>query len=348
MTARADGETTMRYDALIGTGGIGTGLCFALNGNHTLGREESRTGRFLGTRDYAKLHIIAHYVRTLIGPGFSALPVGRVGADEPGQRLCSEMAAAGLDLRYVRALDDAPTMNCICLLYPDGSGGNLTVADSACGRVDAAAVGEALPDFARFAGRGIALAVPEVPLMARAALLDLAAKYRFLRAASFTSEELRSEARANLLEQVDVLAINLDEAAALARVSHDLSPESIVERGVAAAKGLQPGVRIVVTAGAKGSWAWDGHRLDHFPAHAVQPVSAAGAGDAFFAGVLTGLAWGLSFDEAHALGSLAGAFSVTSPHTIHPDLNRAALAAFARESGAPLGLGLARILESEA
>ena len=37
---------TCRYHAMIGTGGIGTGMFFVLNDNPTLGREESRSGHF--------------------------------------------------------------------------------------------------------------------------------------------------------------------------------------------------------------------------------------------------------------------------------------------------------------
>jgi len=318
----------MRFHALIGTGGIGTGSFFALNGNHTLGREESRTGKFLENKDYAKLHIITHYVQTLMGPQFKALPIGRIGTDEAGRRLYSEMASAGLDLRYVRALDDAPSMNCVCLLYPDGSGGNLTVGDSACGRVDTTAIREALPDFVVFAGRGIALAAPEVPLEARAELLGLATRHRFFRAASFTSEEMRSALVSTMLAEVDLLVINHDEAAALGEVSSDQPTQVIAAKAAEKARSMQPGMWAIVTAGTKGSWAWNGHHLAHLPAYEVKSVNAAGAGDAFFAGVLTGLASGLSFEDAQQLGGLTGALSVTSPHTIHPDIDRVSLAAF--------------------
>ena len=50
------------YKAMIGAGGIGSGMFFKLNGDHTLGREESRSGYFLDQKDYCKLHIISHYV----------------------------------------------------------------------------------------------------------------------------------------------------------------------------------------------------------------------------------------------------------------------------------------------
>ena len=111
---------------MIGVGGIGSGRIFAVKGDSTLGREESRSGSFLDAQDYCKLHIIAHYIQVLLGPGFLSLPIGFVGNDEPGRRLLEEMAQAGMDLRYVKIDAQAPTMYSICIMYPDGSGGNLT------------------------------------------------------------------------------------------------------------------------------------------------------------------------------------------------------------------------------
>jgi hypothetical protein len=165
----------LRYEALIGTGGIGTGTFFLLEGDHTLGREESRGGRFLDRRDYCKLHIVCHYVLALLGTRLRVLPIGRLGQDEAGRELRREMEEAGLELSYVRELADRPTLSSFCFLYPDGTGGNLTTADSACAAVDRAAVEEAAPDFAFWRGRGIALAEPEVPLEPRMRLLELGA-----------------------------------------------------------------------------------------------------------------------------------------------------------------------------
>ena len=124
-------ERLRRFDALIGTGGIGTGHFFALSGNQTLGREESRSGRFLENRDYAKLHIIAHYMQTLMGPSFKTYPIGALGVDDASRYLCEEMNAAGLDLSNVVKFDDAPTMDCICLLtVPRYSAGSNRVSIS--------------------------------------------------------------------------------------------------------------------------------------------------------------------------------------------------------------------------
>ena len=321
-----------RYRALIGTGGIGSGIFFALDGDHTLGREESRSGHFLDRRDYCKLHIVSHYVCRLLGPDFPVIPLGMVGADEAGDRLLGEMAAVGLDTRYVGRAEGRRTLYALCLIYPDGSGGNVTENDSACAAVDAGWIAQAEPDFARYAGQGIALALPEVPLDARQKLLALGTAHGFLRVASFTSAEIVE--LAGRLDEIDLLALNLDEVAALAGVSAEGSdPEGIVRAALAK---LGPEAWLTVTAGSQGSWSWDGASLTHLPILPVRVEGTAGAGDAHLAGILAGLAAGLSLRDAHQLGALTAAVAVQSPHTINFDLDWAALRACAQATDTPL------------
>jgi sugar/nucleoside kinase (ribokinase family) len=317
----------LRYEALIGTGGIGTGTFFLLDGDHTLGREESRSGRFLDRRDYCKLHIVCHYVKALLGGRMTVLPIGRLGEDEAGRELARDMQEVGLDLRHVRALPGRPTLSSFCFLYPDGTGGNLTTADSACAGVDAAAVEEAAPDFAARRGRGIALAEPEVPLEARLRLLELGGRHGFLRAASFTLGEMDAVREQGLLAKVDLLGVNLEEALAASGMSRPLPPEpsgrsELAAAAIAALAHAHRALRLSVTAGAAGSWSWDGAALHHCPVVSVRAVSTGGAGDAHFAGILAGLAAGLDLSAAQALGSLVAAASVTSPHTIHKGITR--------------------------
>ena len=335
-----------RYRAMLGVGGIGTGVFFALAGDHTLGREESRGGRFLDRRDYCKLHIIAHYVQALLGPGFTTLPIGKVGDDEAGRRLMDEMKAAGLDVRYVEPCSSEQTLASFCLVYPDGSGGNLTVDDSACDRVDAAWVSRAEPDFARFAGRGIALAAPEAPLAARRKVLALGTAYGFLRVASFVSAEMKAAVETGLLGETDLLGINLDEAAAVAGVSAEARPpRAVVEAAVERLRALNPAMLVSITAGKQGSWSWDGASLAHVPAWPAAVVSTAGAGDAHLAGMIAGLAAGLTPAQAHELGALVAALSVTSPHTIAPEVGRESLRALAARLHVPLSEAVGDLLE---
>ncbi len=82
---------SLRYTGIIGTGGIGSGKFFVLNGDHTLRREESRSRHFLDVKDYCKQHIILHYIKVLLGPSFSVIPVGKIGDDDIGQILYNEL-----------------------------------------------------------------------------------------------------------------------------------------------------------------------------------------------------------------------------------------------------------------
>jgi sugar/nucleoside kinase (ribokinase family) len=337
-----------RYRALIGVGGIGSGVFFALNSNLTLGREDSRSGHFLNQKDYCKLHIISHYVKKLLGPEFIVLPIGKMGDDEVGRRLISEMTEAGLDTRYVEACPGEQTLFSFCYLYPDGTGGNLTTDNSACDRVDASTIATAQADFQRYSRMGIALAAPEVPLAARRAILDLGSAYHFFRAASFAAEEIGPAIETGLIQKCDLLAINLEEAGAAASLPVDLDyPEKIVKTAMDRIREYNPSLAISITAGKRGSWLWDGTTLDYHPIFQTQAVSTAGAGDAHFSGILAGIAAGLTYPEAHELGALVAAFSVTSPHTIAHHINRDALRSFARVQEAPLSKSVQDLLDDE-
>jgi sugar/nucleoside kinase (ribokinase family) len=314
---------------MIGVGGIGSGKFFALNHNHTLGREESRSGHFLDRMDYCKLHIICHYVKTLLGPDFICIPVGKVGSDEIGSQLIAEMDEIGLNTRWVRKIEDAPTLFSFCFIYPDGTGGNLTTDDSACGRVDAEYVSLVQDEFQRFENSGVALAVPEFPLPAREKVLELGTRYHFFRIASFSTEEICAEIAKGILLSCDWLAMNVDEASVVVGMKPDqYSVERIVNIAIERLAHLAPQLRISVTAGKFGSWVWDHECLDYHSAFAVSSVSTAGAGDAHLAGILAGVIAGLSTSESHELGSLVAALSVTSPHTIDKRIGRETLQNF--------------------
>lgn len=323
----------------MGVGGIGAGMVFALEGNHDLGRNESRPGRLLDARDYCKLHIVAHYPAVLLGArAFRVIPVGRIGEDAVGARLRREMENAGMDTRFVETMPGAPTLFSVCFQYPDGSGGNVTTSVSAAATLGAADVDRAAP---LLDARTIALAVPEAPLPARLHLLALAGGQGALRVAAFTSLEMN--AARDALGHVDLLAMNEDEAGALVGAPFpDGEPRAFLDRCAATVTAQGPAARIVVTAGRRGAWAFEKGRWSHSPALPVEAASTAGAGDALLGGVLTGLAVGLPLDSALGLGTAAAAFAVASPHTIPDGLTLDALMAFAARHGAPLSSETAR------
>jgi ribokinase len=318
----------VRFRGLVGTGGIGHGSFFLLEGNQTLGREESRAGSLLDRRDYCKLHIICHYLKTVLGERMRVYPIGRVGGDQNGERLLREMAAAGMDMRFVKTEPGRSTLFSFCLVYPDGSGGNVTTRDSASGCVNESQVEEAVPVLEDLGGKGIALAVPEVPLAARNALLARASRHGLFRAASFTRAEMGEARESGLLGQVDLCAVNLEEAAAAAGIPSDTGaaePAVIARRAAEALAREFPRLALSITGGKSGSWAWDGSSLAFDPSVRVQVAGTAGAGDAHFAGLLAGLAQELPLHEAMELGTIYAGASVTSPHTIHPFLTPALL-----------------------
>jgi len=319
----------LKYKALIGTGGIGSGSLFLIKGNHTLGREESRSGKYLDARDYCKLHIIAHNVKVILGENFQVYPVGKVGDDNIGRSIYQEMEQAGLNMEYVRYSANDRTLFGFCFLYPDGKGGNLTTDESACNKVDTPFIETVTPCFSRFEGNFITLAAPEVPLSARKRLLELTREYKGFSTASFTSGEMAEAEEAEMLGLIDLLAVNIDEASSLTGIPDRKNPEYIVGKAIAKMQLFNPSVCLSVTAGAQGSWSWDGYKLSHFPIFPVEVKSTAGAGDAHLAGVIAGLTAGLELHQAQVLGNLAGAFSATSQHTIHPEMSGKKLKEFA-------------------
>jgi sugar/nucleoside kinase (ribokinase family) len=333
-------------------GGIGAGVVFALDGDHDIGRNESRPGRLLDARDYCKLHIAAHYPAVLLGarpsggePGFRVLPVGRIGADPAGRRLRQEMEETGMDTRFVDEAAGEPTLFSVCFLYPDGSGGNITTSASAAATLSLSDVDRAA---AHLDARTIALAVAEAPLAARLRLLEHAAEARALRVAAFTSAEMAEVRSQHALRQVDLLALNEDESSALVGAALPAAdPRAFLDRCAGLVTAESPAARIVVTAGRRGAWGFEHGHWSHAPALAVPVESTAGAGDAMLGGVLCALALGVpltsevrrrSLSEgvvatALDLGTLVAAFAVTSPHTIASNLDLEALLAFASAQG---------------
>ena len=110
----------------------------------------------------------------------------------------------------------------------------------------------------------------------------------------------------------------------------------MVEDVLESLRRIEPSMMVSITAGMHGSWTWDGETLVYVPAHKVEVAGTAGAGDAHLAGILAGLSAGLSLSEAHELGALTAALSVTSPHTINKDIDAQSLNTFADKLNIPL------------
>jgi sugar/nucleoside kinase (ribokinase family) len=200
--------------------------------------------------------------------------------------------------------------------------------------------------------RGLALCVPEVPLELRRNFLEIASDCGNYRVCSFVLGEIKEAQRMGLLALTDLMALNQEEAsAALGDDSgHVLDAGLLMERA-AELSASRPRLRMIVSAGRKGAYGFEGGSSQFCPAPILQPMSTAGAGDALLAGVVCGLAAGLPFIKRNESGSsfsgrilrtaldfgvLNASFSVTSPHTIHPDAVLKNLFAFAESHGASI------------
>lgn len=324
----------LRFNGIIGTGGIGSGKFFVLNGDHTLGREESRSGHFLDIKDYCKQHIILHYIKVLLGPSFEVIPVGKVGNDDIGQILLDEMNEIGFVMKRVEREPQVSTLFSFCFYYPDGSGGNLTTDNSASSKVDAAYIEKAVPEIQKLGEKGIIMAAPEVPFAARKRLIELGKQHGLFCTASFTTGEIAEAFNSDLIDKIDLIAINSDEAEAVAGITFDgRDALTVVNLAVQNLTLHNKSIRVSITAGRDGSWCWDGTNLNRFPSVKVNAVSTAGAGDAFFSGIISGLALGLPLFEAQQLASLVAGLSVCSPDTIHKGIVRHSLNQFLQSSG---------------
>lgn len=353
LALRANAETG--FTCAIGVGGIGAGIMYSLHGDHDLGRNESRLGELLDSRDYCKLHILEHYIAKLMGAGnasdtFRVLPIGVVGNDVIGTQILGEMSAAGLNMQFVRRDPALKTLFSVCFIYPDGSGGNITSGNSAAGTVSAEDLKLASPLMKAAGRRALALCAPEVPLELRRRFLELATHCGNYRACSFVLGDMEEAQKTGMIALTDLLALNQEEASALLGCpsGHTLN-ENLLTEHAATYTATHPALRLVVSVGSKGAYGFEGGKTQYCPAPVLRPKSTTGAGDALLAGVVSALAAAIPFispDEggksfsgrvlqtALDFGVLNSSFSVTSEHSIHPSADMENLFAFAEQQGA--------------
>ena len=354
------------YRQLIGVGGIGTGIFFELEGNATLGRDESRPGRLLDVRDYCKLHIVIHYVAKLLGARLSGspfhiLPLGRVGEDTPGRQVVKEMTEAGIDARLVHATQKHPTLFSVCFQYPDGAGGNITSSNSAASALSNHDV-DGIADMLASGGKQvIALAVPEIPLEVRRYFLQLATQTGAFRVASFVSAEIGPAKHARMFEMLDVVSLNEAEAGEVVGSSFSLTDrDAFIVKCQGFLRQSCPNLRMVVSLGKDGAYAVTKDLWNYCPAPEVDVASTAGAGDALLGGITAALAAGIPFLHTEAsegipprpvgtaleLGVLLASYKCLSPHTIQPSACVENLIDFGRDHGRPFSSELQKLVTS--
>ncbi|OGJ90434.1 MAG: hypothetical protein A2268_02910 [Candidatus Raymondbacteria bacterium RifOxyA12_full_50_37] len=141
-----------------------------------------------------------------------------------------------------------------------------------------------------------------------------------------------------LLTYIDLLAVNIDEAALLGGISRREKVEKIVKACTQAAQAANPAIQMTITNGGKGAYACEGEQRLFLPSLKVLVANTAGAGDAWLSGLLLGTLQGLPFisnDSINCveLARLVSAMSVMSGDTINFAINKQTLASFASKQG---------------
>jgi len=338
------------FHELIGVGGLGTGMFFALEGDHTLGRNESRLGSLLDVRDYCKLHIVSHYVAKLLASEqgqFAVRPVGKIGDDSAGAFVVREMRGVGMDTRFVKVVSGKPTLFSVCFQYPDGTGGNITTSNSAAATLSEQDVEDVWRLVESVGPKTLALLVPEVPLPSRNHFLRLARQAGAFCVSSFSFGEIAEAKRLGMFDDLNLVSLNEEEAAEFAAAPYSAAnPEGFVQQLTCLLATSYPHLKMVVSVGKDGAFFVDGAGYSYSPAPIVPVASTAGAGDCLLGGVLAALAAGIPWPSPRGqankkpqlenvldFGVLLASYKVSSPHTIHPDASLDNLLRFAHEMG---------------
>lgn len=213
--------------------------------------------------------------------GAQVAMAGAVGRDAFADAALANVAASGIDLRWLARVDASTG---VALINVDAGGENaITVVPGA----NARAVASQVPDDALVPGNTLLMQL-EVP-MAEVESLARRARPRGVRV--ILNGAPAAPLATSLLADVDFLVVNEHERAACVPSGHD--------------------VAVLLTSGAQGaSLGWNGMRFNEAPP-AVDVVDTTGAGDALCGAFAAALDRGLSPPEALRAGVHAGAHACT-------------------------------------
>jgi ribokinase len=193
--------------------------------------------------------------------------VARVGDDPSGRVAVAELAASGVDTRWIRPTAGTPTGSAFITVTADGEN-QIIVASGANARLDDRDVAAAYPAIA---GARVLLAQLEIPPAAVAEAVRTAPSATTVVLNAAPAAPLAPE----VLERIDVLVVNQHEAADLLA-----SPPAAPDAMAVALRALGPAA-VVVTCGAAGTVLATGDGTWSEPAPPTEVVDTTGAGDVF-------------------------------------------------------------------
>jgi ribokinase len=226
--------------------------------------------------------------------------VARVGPDDDGRALIQDLAAAGVAVADVVALDDVRTGIAFVLVAADGEN-SIVVAPGANGRLAADETSHTLRRL--LAPPAVLVTQAEVPTATIVAAIT-------------TATELGCRAIVNLapyrplpdevLARCDPLVVNESEAGDLL----GLDVRGIESARIAVSQLATVTRSAIITLGSAGAVVGHDSRVEHVPAEPTVVVDSTGAGDAFTGAVAAALSRGADLSAAVQLGVQAGSYAV--------------------------------------
>lgn len=231
--------------------------------------------------------------------GLKAAVVARCGWDLAGKLVRQEIKKEGVDDSLLVQLEGEKTDYSTILIGPDG--GRTIFVYRGGTRLEKSVI-----DFNKLKTKWFYVASLEGSLELLAELIKFAKKNQVKIAVNPGHREIEQrEKLLPLLEKIDVLIVNQEEAAKLLKTSF-FDPQ-LFRRAALASDGI-----VVVTRGVKGVYLFDQKdRLFRSDGFKVRMVDATGAGDGFGCGLIAGLIKGWDLEKALKLGVANGAAAVT-------------------------------------
>jgi ribokinase len=238
--------------------------------------------------------------------------VAMIGKDAFGEMALGLYRDEGIDLSYVRQTADAPT-GVGFIMVEGASANNCIVIDP--GANELLSADEVFGCATAFQSTAVVLTQLEIPVAAAEAALRLG---RSVGAITILNPAPVRPLSPSVFELIDVLTPNQAEAKLLT----GRSPQAVIEPEQLARELIRQGVKqVVMTLGEKGALIVTSSSSTHVPAVQVSAVDSTGAGDAFNAGLATGLASGSSLEHGVQFAVVAGGLAVTKEGVI-PSLAR--------------------------
>ncbi|HEY9100591.1 ribokinase [Chitinimonas sp.] len=235
--------------------------------------------------------------------GGQAAMMGRVGDDDFGRALHGALQEAGVDTQELKLLKTVET-GVAMIMVDDAAQNRIVLAQGANLHILPADIDQR----ADLIGEArLLICQLEIPLETNRRAIALA---HTRGVPVLLNPAPAASLPADMLAQVSYLVPNETEASLLTGTTvSDLASAAVAARQLRAM-----GCRhVLITLGAQGVLIADDKGIRHWPALQVKAVDTTAAGDTFIGGLATGLAEGLTLDEATQLGMCAAAVSVTRP-----------------------------------